>query len=108
MALTTQASGGEANTPGLSSAFSKAVVEQDPSRLQDAHRPRLTPRAERALIALARAGGVIEAAAALGIAPGSVKAYLWIARQELGVFSNVEAFKALGWLIVPNMTEVSP
>jgi DNA-binding NarL/FixJ family response regulator len=55
----------------------------------------------QALALYARTGSHKDAAALMGIGPQTVKNYLATSYQKLGVSGGIEAFRAIGWLQVP-------
>jgi hypothetical protein len=62
----------------------------------------LSPNELAALRAYALRGGVKEAAAELGIGESLAKNRLGWAYAKLGVYGAINAFRALGWLRVPD------
>jgi DNA-binding CsgD family transcriptional regulator len=109
-----RASDGEANTPGLSNAFSKAVVEQDPSRLQDAHRPRptslrgrrLSPSEKRVLWLAGQGYGNKAIAHGLGISEQTVKNAMSGACHKLGAMTRIGALYRMGWIVLPSAADL--
>lgn len=67
------------------------------------HAVTLTPRQLAALVAYARAGDLRQAAFALGIRPQTLKNYLTIVYRALDVQTGIDAFRAMGWLQVPEV-----
>ncbi len=61
---------------------------------------RLTPREREALTLLAEGHGYREIAARMGITIHGVNALLRSAYARLGVSGHLDAFRALGWLVV--------
>jgi len=117
VALTTQASDGEANTPGLSSAFSKAVVGREASRQPDAHRPRpnllhdvgsrpLSPQEKRALWLAAQGYGNKAIARGLGCSEQTVKNHITSLLLKLGAANRIDAMWRLGWIAIPSAEEL--
>jgi DNA-binding CsgD family transcriptional regulator len=60
----------------------------------------LTPRQREALAAYARTGNQREAAERLGIGYQTVKNHLAAAYAALDVGGAIDAFRAMGWLVV--------
>lgn len=60
----------------------------------------LTPRQRAALEAFARTGNQRQAAADLGISYQTLKNHLKLAYRALDVGGAIDAFRALGWLVV--------
>ena len=61
---------------------------------------RLTPRQRRALALLAEGHGYREIAHRMGVSHHGVNQHLRAAYARLGVSGHIEAFRALGWLVV--------
>jgi len=61
----------------------------------------LSTRQLAALVAYARAGDQRQAAFVLGISINTLKFYLTETYQALDVTNAIEAFRAIGWLQVP-------
>ena len=55
----------------------------------------------RAMAAYAASGDLHRAADNLGLSFYTVRNQLYVARGKLGVTSSIDAFRALGWLVIP-------
>ena len=63
-------------------------------------RPPLSPRQRQALATYAMTGDGRHSADLMGISYQTFKNHMRDARNRLGVTSTVDAFRALGWLVV--------